>query len=168
MDNTRKPTDVFIIFICAILAITLLLALVVCTGVVSIENDAVRSSANIGLSDNGGGSDGFIPMGDAECVRIDAVTGFTVDSKTGISDFSISNLESNGYPCSIMVSLGDGTLLFESPVLNPGDKVDGIRVSKRLERGIYRNACIVYIFYSDIGNRNVISTCQFPVDINVK
>lgn len=168
MESKKKPTDVFIISICVILAITLLFALVVCTGVVSVENDAVRSSINIGLSDNGGDSDGFIPMGDAECVRIDAVTGFTVDSETGISDFSISNLEGNGYPCSIRVSLGDGTPLFESSVLNPGDKVDGIRISERLERGIYRNACIVYIFYSDIGNRNVISTCQFPVDINVK
>lgn len=168
MENKKKPTDVFIISICVILAITLLLALVVCTGVVSVENDAVRSSVNIGLSDNDEGSDGFIPMGGAECVRIDAVTGFTVDSKTGISDFSISNLEGNGYPCSIRVSLGDGTLLFESPVLNPGDKVDGIRISKRLNRGTYRNACIVYIFYDDIGNRNVISTCQFPVDISVK
>lgn len=168
MNNTRKPTDVFIISICVILAIALLLALVVCTGVVNIENDVVRSSVNIGLSNNDGGSDGFIPMGNAERVRIDAVTGFTVDSETGSSDFSISNLEGNGYPCSIRVSLGDGTLLFESPVLNPGDKVDGIRIPERLERGIYQNACIVYIFYSDIGNRNVISTCQFPVDINVK
>lgn len=168
MESKKKPTDVFIISILVILSIALLLVLVVCTGVISVKNDAVRSSVNIGLPDNDEGSDGFIPMGDAECVRIDAVTGFTVDLETGISDFSISNLEGNGYPCSIRVSLGDGTLLFESPALNPGDKVDGIRISERLERGIYRNACIVYIFYSDIGNRNIVSTCQFPVDISVK
>ena len=100
----------------------------------------------------------------ADEVTIQATTGFVFQSHSLNQDVDIPNPKKNKYGFVISLYLGDGTLLYKSTIVNPGERISHIELSKSLDNGIYRNSIMVYRFYSTDDLRPV-SQCEFPVEI---
>lgn len=100
----------------------------------------------------------------ADEVTIQATTGFVFQAHSLQQSVDIQNPKKNKYGFVICLYLGDGTLLYKSTIVDPGERITSIELSKSLESGIYRNSVMVYRFYST-GDNRPISQCEFPVEI---
>lgn len=100
----------------------------------------------------------------ADEVTIQAITGFVFQAHSLQQSVDIQNPKKNKYGFVVCLYLEDGTLLYKSTIIDPGERIASIELSKSLEGGIYRNSAIVYRFYS-IGDNRPISQCEFPVNI---
>lgn len=110
------------------------------------------------------GDNGYSELPENE-VMIDAVTGLSFLADVTEQDVNIQNREENSYCFVVAIYLGDGTLLYESPMVQPGDSLTSIRLSQTITEGIYQNSIMVYRFYSTDDFHTVVSQCEFPIEI---
>ena len=96
-------------------------------------------------------------------VKLQAFTGITFEANHTDQIFAFANDAYNRNPISVVLLLGDGTILYKSNILSPGDLVTEIELSFSLKPGLYRNSVMLYKVYSSTGT--VISQCEFPVEI---
>lgn len=75
-----------------------------------------------------------------------------ISAGTLIQKVELHNPSEN--PCNFVISmiLPDGTEIFRSGMIEPGQKIDAIKLSKSLEVGTYKNAILRYECYSSIDN----------------
>lgn len=97
--------------------------------------------------------------------KIDAVTGMTLKSGVLDQEVDIHNDESN--PCVFVVSLylGDGTKLFQTDSIMPGDSVSSITMLNPVMCGTYRDALLVYDCFTNDGNMTQLNRCEFVIQI---
>ena len=96
-------------------------------------------------------------------VKLKAVTGINFVAEQCDQTVDFSNEESNQYAIVVMILLGDGTILYESPQINPGESITEIRLSRGLAQGIYKNSLLVYKIYGKDGT--FINQCEFQIEI---
>ena len=115
----------------------------------------------------GDGSDGFVARNKASAT-IPATDGIELTSGTVEQSLCMSNPDNN--PCIFVISLylGDGTMLFVTEPLYPGETSEPVTLSQTLNSGIYKNATLVYDCYSADGNMTPLTRCEVAVEINSK
>ena len=71
-------------------------------------------------------------------------------------------------PCEFVVSLylGDGTRLFTTNSIKPGEIVNSVNLLYDLKPGTYKDAILVYDCYSD--NGDPLTRCEFIIEITNK
>lgn len=115
----------------------------------------------------GNGSDGFVAHNKASAT-IPATDGIELTSGTVEQSLCMSNPDNN--PCIFVISLylGDGTLLFTTEPLYPGETSEPVLLRQSLNSGVYKNATLVYDCYSADGNMAPLTRCEIAVEINSK
>ena len=115
----------------------------------------------------GNGSNGFVAHNKASAT-IPATDGIELISGTVEQGLCMSNPDNN--PCIFVISLylGDGTLLFVTEPLYPGETSEPVTLRQSLNSGIYKNAILVYDCYSADGNMTPLTRCEVAVEINSK
>lgn len=115
----------------------------------------------------GNGSDGFVAHNKASAT-IPATDGIELTSGTVEQSLCMSNPDNN--PCIFVISLylGDGTLLFTTEPLYPGETSEPVLLRQSLNSGVYKNATLVYDCYSSDGNMAPLTRCEIAVEINSK
>ena len=115
----------------------------------------------------GGGSDGFVARNKASAT-IPATDGIELLSGTVEQSLCMSNPDNN--PCIFVISLylGDGTVLFTTEPLYPGETSEPVMLRQVLNSGVYKNATLVYDCYSADGNMTPLTRCELAVEINSK
>ena len=110
---------------------------------------------------------GYVPPASQKKVKIEAKTGIYLESGYNLQALDFMNLSENNYDMKVMIYLGDGTLLYESGYIQPGEEIDNAEFRIVPERGTYSNALIVYKFYSPDSKHVYASQCETPVEIKV-
>lgn len=112
----------------------------------------------------GNGSDGFTAHMQTSA-SIPATTGIVFESGKLEQTINLSNPGEN--PCAFVISLylGDGTRLFQTEPIYPGDTVDTVTLNRELSCGHYSNAVIVYDCYSADGAMKPLTRCELVIEI---
>lgn len=111
------------------------------------------------------GDIGYEPVSDNNGMVLKAVTGIRLKADAIIQEFEIPNSSSNKYAISAFIILGDGTIIYESGFLYPGEIVEEIELYKSLDKGTYKNSILLYKFYTVDEPHTFISQCEFPIEI---
>lgn len=98
-------------------------------------------------------------------VLIHATTGFVFNANSLEQKVCIENPSENMYDFVVSIYLGDGTLIYHSDYIHPGDSVTSIKTELELESGVYTNSIIVYRLCATDNSHSVISQCEFPIEI---
>lgn len=99
-------------------------------------------------------------------VKIDAVTGIAIYPDGTCPNIDISNDESNNYDEVVEIYLNDGTRLFKTDYLTPGDKLDSVVLNTNSipHPGVYKGVA-VYSFYTK-DSHSFVNSCEIPIEIN--
>lgn len=158
--RNRKP-------IC--IAITLVLILLIGIAAVIISDKPVTPQENKFMFPEiiGNGSDGFTAHTKATA-SIPAVTGIELESNQLAQNVEFYNPEEN--PCAFVISLylGDGTLVFTTDSIYPGQTVNDVNLTVKLDSGVYSNAILVYDCYSVDEEMTPLTRCELIIEINSK
>lgn len=152
----------------AIIVIALLLAILAPVALISILLDSQSDTRVAPFSFPaivGNGSDGYEERANAKAT-IPAVGSIQLHSDMFEQNVSLYNPEKN--PCVFVISLylGDGTKVFETEPLYPGDMVTKILTTVKLKAGVYHNAILVYDCYTADGAMTPLTRCELVVEIN--
>ena len=115
-----------------------------------------------------GSDDGYREISDSPSVILGATSGYVMQSHSLRQDIEFSNNAKN--PCALKAAiyLADGTLLYESRCLMPGETVANITLTTELNEGLYQNALLLYTMYSLEKPHKTINQCEFPIEIQTK
>lgn len=108
---------------------------------------------------------GYTPQRSSVGIDIPATTGFIFTHGKTTQDTSFHNPDGN--PCAFLITvyLSDGTVVYRSELIYPGESVDGIELSSVLQPGTYMNALLVYDCYELGDNPMPITRCELPIEI---
>ena len=144
-------------FLFAVLVVFVAITLITLRdGVIQIGEPEVYENTNLG----------YEPVSDNNGMVLKAVTGIRIKSDTIIQEFEIPNSSSNKYAISVFIILEDGTIIYESGFLYPGETIEEIELYESLERGTYKNSILLYKFYTVDEPHTFINQCKFPIEIN--
>ena len=93
------------------------------------------------------------------------VNGIKMKADTINQDFVIPNSSSNKYAISAFIILEDGTIIYESGYLYPGETIDNIDLYKSLKKGTYENSILLYKLYTVDEPHEFVSKCEFSIEI---
>lgn len=158
--------------ICTVIVLILALIAFVGLAVAAILAPMQYSNPVAGVAENdftfpeidGNGSDGFTAHTQTSAA-IPATTGIVFESGKLEQTINLSNPSEN--PCVFVISLylGDGTKLFQTEPIYPGDTVSAVTLSRGLNCGHYSNAVIVYDCYSTDGAMKPLTRCELVIEI---
>ena len=80
-------------------------------------------------------------------------------------EVKIQNIPANHYYCMVSIFLDDGTTVYESKGLKPGQYIEGIKLSQDLAKGNYGGTA--YFTVTDPETLRAIATLSADVSINV-
>lgn len=111
------------------------------------------------------GNDGFSAQSKATA-SISAKSGLTFVDGQSQQRVEFKNPVDN--PCEFVVSLylGDGTHLFTTNPIKPGEIVNSVNLLHDLKPGTYKDAILVYDCYSE--NGEPLTRCEFIIEITNK
>ena len=111
------------------------------------------------------GNDGFSAQSKATA-SISAKSGLTFVDGQSQQRVEFKNPIDN--PCEFVISLylGDGTHLFTTNPIKPGEIVNSVNLLHDLKPGTYKNAILVYDCYSE--NGEPLTRCEFIIEITNK
>lgn len=154
---TNKKILIIVIFV-------LILLFGVTAAYLRLGSDAIAGKTEELPEISVNGDSGFSTTGN-DGTTIKAVTGFVFRSDSLEQTVEFENEATNKYVMTIGIYLRDGTELYESDYLNPGDKLDKITLTQPLDAGIYSNAMLAYRLYSCDDSHTAVSQCEFPIEI---
>ncbi len=97
----------------------------------------------------------------SNAVELVGTDGFIVEGKTSLG-LVLQNLESNDCNMSVIIDTPEG-VLYESPILEPGDKVGNIKLNDQLAANTKHDGKIIYQFLD--ANNKIIGRAMFEVEI---
>ena len=98
-------------------------------------------------------------------VVVHATTGFVFTADSLNQEVNIENPTQNTCEFVVSIYLGDGTMLYQSERIRPGDCITDIQITQTLKMGVYKNSVIAYSFYNADNSDTVMSQCEFPIEI---
>lgn len=98
-------------------------------------------------------------------IKLMAVTGLTFKEGSLEQSVDIPNVSSNEYAFIISIYLADGTEVFKSDYVYPGDTLTSIKLTTELKSGTYKNAVMLYRCYTTDTSHIAVSQCEFPIEI---
>jgi len=161
-------------YIIGVAAAVVLTATLVITGVLVGSNLSAGSgtAASVGVSGNvsGGLVDGAgagvpvvssvnapntlkeaVPVASAQTIAIPGFEKMVMKAGRVRQTVKLYNPETNACYFMISLNLADGTPLYRSGMIKPGQVVDVIEISRALQAGTYQNAVLQYECYSSDG-----------------
>lgn len=113
-----------------------------------------------------GEADGYVEN-ERQTASIPVVTTMYFDVGSQSQEVDITNEDSN--PCAFVVSLylADGTKLFETGTIEPGNSVKVVNLESEVKSGTYNDALLVYTCYSTDGSMTPLTRCEFVISISV-
>lgn len=144
------------------------IALVVTVAIVIIcKNGESPGSYRNGLPDviiNGNEDADYIGTSSSGVV-IKATNGLELKSGTLSQTVDFENPNQNQCAITVSIYLSNGTCIYESGYIYPGETVSKIELSTELKSGIYANALMYYRCYSTDKSHTAISQCEIPIEI---
>ena len=109
------------------------------------------------------GTDGYIITMPSPGITFPGIRYLRIDADTANVNVNLGNPEDN--PCYFVISiiLEDGTVIFESDMLLPGENLGDIELSQALASGEYE-ASIVYEAY-DLGDQSQLNSAKVIITI---
>lgn len=159
MHNKTKNKKSFIALVLGIIVVTI--SAVLCFTLSRINKDTAPPIPEITFDGDMGYSSGQ----NAKDVVVHATTGFIFNADSLNQTVDIDNPEQNNCDFIVSIYLGDGTLIYESEYIHPGDCITEIQVTQALRSGVYRNSVIAYNFCSADDSHTILSQCEFPIEI---
>lgn len=148
-------------YIFGVAAAVLLTATLVITGVLVGSN---LSAGNSGASSpvvspvtatnaakKAGASAAVSPVSSSQSIAIPGFEKMVMKAGQTRQTVKLYNPETNACYFMITLSLSDGTPLYRSGLIKPGQVVDAIEISRSLQAGTYANAILQYDCYSSDG-----------------
>lgn len=111
-------------------------------------------------------NDGYVSPNDSG-VQIEATSGFVMDAGVTTQSVKFNNSKSNNCAFIVILYLADGTEIYKSDYLYPGESIDEIELKQTLKVGLYKNALMVYQLYSTESHKPI-NRCEFPIEIQTK
>ena len=108
----------------------------------------------------------YVPAGSTNAV-ITTSTGFYLRSYTTEQEIHFENPEDNPFGLIVEVYLGDGTLLYKSDYIAPGESVDNITLEQKLAPGTYHNCVLVYTCCARDFAHTPLTRCDMNIEITV-
>ena len=99
-------------------------------------------------------------------ISIPAVGSITLKEGRNNQKVNLFNPKSNNCYFNISLELSDGTILYNTGLLKPNEKITDIMIYKRLERGTYKDCVIRYNCYS-LDDKSILNNAVVNIDINV-
>ena len=100
-----------------------------------------------------------------DTITIPGVTGICMEPNQTEQTVHFYNPEKNNCLFVISLFLSDGTLIFQSEHIHPGEQLTDIALLTQLEQGIYKNCCLLYESYS-LDGQTQYNGSQFTIEIN--
>lgn len=109
----------------------------------------------------------FIPADDStdERITIPGISGLYMKCGQLNQTVDFYNPDKNNCLFKISLCLSDGTLLFESDYIKPGEHLSDIVITESLKQGLYQNCILFYNCFS-IDGKTQYNGSQFKVEIN--
>ena len=98
-------------------------------------------------------------------LRLMATNGLVFVNNLETQTVNFANDPSNPYAMKVSLYLGDGTILYESDEIKPGDTITDIKLLEMPRRGTYSNSLMVYRFYDS--RDGFVNQCEFPIEIKI-
>ena len=98
---------------------------------------------------------------------VTATTGLYFKSNSIDQDVQLGNSSGNPFWLIIELYLGDGTLLYKSAYLTPGESIDHIKLEQTLAPGVYHNCILVYTYCSRTVGNDPLTRCDMNIEITV-
>ena len=111
------------------------------------------------------GNDGFNAQSKATA-SISAKSGLTFVDGQSQQRVEFKNPVDNQCEFVVSLYLGDGTHLFTTNPIKPGEIVNSVNLLHDLKPGTYKDAILVYDCYSE--NGEPLTRCEFIIEINNK
>ncbi len=142
IPQRNKKRMMIIIAVCVI--IVLLLAIILCLR--QCDSNEVKPPTTPTESDK---TLDFIPAGDEESIRMPGYGGLIFNAGTLQQNSDLHNPAVNKCLFVFSLYLSDGTLIFKSDYVKPGDVLNEITLNQTLEKGLYRNCKLVIDCFVD-------------------
>lgn len=98
-------------------------------------------------------------------ITIPGVTG--INLKAGQLEQTVDFFNPKNNPCYFVISLylSDGTLIYKSDFLAPSERIQTIKLTQELKRGVYGNCRLVYDCYA-LNNKATLNSGEVKLEIN--
>lgn len=90
----------------------------------------------------------LVAGGSNNSIRIPGFKKMVLKADTFEQSVNLYNPEENNCYFRITLALADGTELFQSGMIKPGQKIDKIEITRHLKAGTYKNAVLQYDCYA--------------------
>ena len=105
---------------------------------------------------------------DSENIYLPAYEGLTFRAGVREQNVSLSNPAENDCLICASLILEDGTAVYQSELIAPGDYSQPITLIAPMERGVYRNVTLRYDCYTDDEARTPLNGAASKLDITVE
>ena len=161
-QKLRKGLDVRVVTFVVSLIFATVLVIWACGGFrESEESIAKRTLPDIHF----GVETGFIPREPDTGIKIPATTGITLKAGQLDQKINLSNPEENDCVIVVSIYLADGTLIYKSQIMRPGDSITDAHIQCIFRNGVFKNALLVYRCYTNDDTLTPISQCEIPIEI---
>lgn len=103
--------------------------------------------------------------GNQDRIALPAITGLYMKSGQTKQVVDFFNPSENNCYFKICLYLSDGTLIYESNLIEPSERITNISLLKQLQRGKYKNCRMVYNCYS-LDTEAPLNNCEVKLEIN--
>ncbi len=110
----------------------------------------------------------FIPAGDEELIRMPGYGGLIFQSGTLQQYSDLHNPEVNKCLFVFSLYLSDGTLIYKSDYVKPGEVLNKITLNQTLEKGLYLNCELVIDCFMDNEEKTQLNGSIQTIEIKTK
>lgn len=103
-----------------------------------------------------------------ESIAIPGYEGLELQADTKMQTLCLPNPAQNACYFQISLYLDDGTLLWQSKLIEPGENSESIKLSKTLEKGTYPNAVLRYACFTLDGTMTPLNGAEMKLTLRVK
>ena len=103
-----------------------------------------------------------------ESIAIPGYEGLELQADTQKQTLCLANPAQNACYFQISLYLEDGSLLWQSKLIEPGETSESIKLSKTLEKGTYHNAVLRYACFTLDGTMTPLNGAEMKLTLRVK
>lgn len=105
--------------------------------------------------------------GEQDYIKIPAIESLSLKANQISQTVNLENPAENNCFFKISVFLSDGTMIYQSDLIKPEDKISEINLIQKLERGIYSDCLIVYDCFS-LDDETALNSAEIRIKIYSK
>lgn len=149
----RRPIPVILLLVCALVLLAAILLLHTCG---KVQEQKTLSESGVLVEKN------------ADSIAIPGYEALELKANSKKQTLSLPNPEQNMCYFQISLYLEDGTLLWQSELIEPGEISKPMTLTQELEKGTYPSALLRYACYRMDENRTPLNGAEMKVTLWVK